>query len=788
MKMWYKQPASTWTESLPLGNGRMGAMIYGGIKEELLSLNEDSLWSGYPKDKTVEEPYEHWENARKLVRKNQFSQADAYIEDHLLGEYTEAYLPFGDLKLTFPDIDDTKIMNYERSLDLSTAISHVNFTSEGVTYQRESFVSAVDQVLITRLTADREKTITVDVTMSSKLCYLIKTTESILSMSGIAPSIAAPSYFPCEEPIVYEVDDAKKGMTFGAVLEVALTDGTMESYEDHLLIKDASEVILKLFMRTSYNGFDKHPYLEGKSVELGLETDRMNLQGKSYDAIKNDHIREHRSYFDRVKLSFGEPEQDIPTDQRLIAFQTNQNDPYLYSLLFNYGRYLLISSSRPGTLPANLQGIWNDELRAPFSCNYTTNINLQMNYWPAESSNLSELHEPLFDFIKVLSVSGKKTASLYYHSEGAVVHHNSDIWGLSTPVGRDLRGMSGCGSWNGGFGWLTQHLMTHYEYSLDLDFLKETAYPAIKLAAEFFMTILEENEEGYYWAISTTSPENTFMLEGETCHQSKFATMTNGIIREVFKNSITCTELLDCDHGFAVKVKSYLDRLYPYKISEKGYLQEWEADYEEHEPHHRHISHLYGLYPGEEIHPQKTPELAMACEQTLINRTDVGTGWSLGWKIITWARLQDGDHALKLLKKQLKLSNETKVILAEGEGSGSYLNLFDAHPPFQIDGNFAAVSGVIEMLMQSYDKTIHLLPALSKELPYGSVQGLRAKQGIEVNISFADGELVEARLMSLVPQSREIFVVYNGVQLQRTIKDQQIIRLTQEDFIKLSFL
>lgn len=792
MKMWYKQPATAWTESLPLGNGRMGAMVYGGIQEELLTLNEESLWSGYPKDKTVNDPYEHWEAARELVRNNQFKQADTYIEDHLLGEYTEAYLPFGDLKLNFIDLDETNVLHYQRSLDLSTAISNISFVSEGVTYQRESFISAVDQVLVLRLTADCLRSISLDVTLTSKLKYSAKASERVLSISGIAPSIAAPSYFPCNDPIVYEIADEKKGMTFGARLEIELKDGTSEHAEDRLVIRKASEVILKLFMRTSYNGYDKQPFLDGKNVGQDLEADRMKIQGKPYESIKNDHIKEHQFFFERVKLSFGELEEDIPTDQRLIAFQTNQNDPYLYSLLFHYGRYLLIASSRPGTLPANLQGIWNDELRAPFSCNYTTNINLQMNYWPAESGNLSELHEPLFAFIKVLSMTGKNTAKLYYHSEGAVVHHNSDIWGLSTPVGHDLRGMSGCGSWNGGFGWLTQHLMTHYEYTLDMDFLKRTAYPAIKLAAEFFITIIEKNEDGYYWAVSTTSPENTFIVDGEKCHQAKFATMTNAIIREVFKNCITCTALLDCDKTFAEEVQGYLDRLYPYNISEAGYLLEWEDDYEEAEPHHRHISHLYGLYPGEEIQLQKTPELARACEKTLINRTDVGTGWSLGWKIITWAKLQEGDHALKLLKKQLKLSRETRVIVAEGEGSGSYLNLFDAHPPFQIDGNFAAVSGVIEMLMQSYGKTIHILPALPKELPNGTVKGLRAKQGIEVDITFANGQLIEARLKSVaeqstiqqstVAQSREVIVVYHGIEIRRTIKHQQTLVLNQADF------
>lgn len=783
MKLWYKQPATTWTESLPLGNGRMGAMVYGTVKEERFALNEESLWSGYPKDKTVKDPYKHWEAARALVREKRFSEADAYIEAHFLGDYSEAYLPFGELTLTFPDLDTSKVIDYERSLDLETALSTVAFNIDDTHYCRESFISAVDQVFVIRLSADKKSALSFNIAMTSKLKYNVVCKDTLLSLSGIAPSVSAPSYFPAKNPVIYDIEDAKKGMRFGSLLEIETTGGSVESFETHIQIKEADEVTLKLCMRTSFNGFDKQPYLEGRSVEASLQEDRNKIKGKSYETLRSAHIREHKNFFDRVSLSFGDVEQDIPTDERLIAFQTNQNDPYLYSLLFQYGRYLLIASSRPGTLPANLQGIWNDQERPPFSCNYTTNINLQMNYWPAESSNLSEMHQPLFDFIDILAKTGKRTAEEYYHADGAVIHHNSDIWGLSTPVGHDLKGMSGCGSWNGGFGWLTQHLMTHYEYTLDRDFLSQRAYPSIKLAAEYFMSILETNEEGYLWAVCSTSPENTFRYQDEKCHQVRFATMSNAIIREVFKHVLTCCELLDHDRHFAEEVRTYLDKMYPYKIGKEGSLLEWDEEFEEEEPHHRHISHLYGLYPGEEIQVHTTPELAKACERTLIDRTDVGTGWSLGWKIITWAKLQDGDHALKLLKKQLKLSTETRVIVAEGEGSGSYLNLFDAHPPFQIDGNFAAVSGVTEMLMQSYGDTILLLPALPSELPQGAIKGLRAKQAVEVDIEFKNGTLVSATFKSKVKKMRTVHVIYRNRRIQMTLSDDREVVVKADDFL-----
>jgi len=455
--------------------------------------------------------------------------------------------------------------------------------------------------------------------------------------------------------------------------------------------------------------------------------------------------------------------------------------------LFHYGRYLLISSSRNCVLPANLQGIWNNELRAPFSCNYTTNINVQMNYWPAESSHLEELHKPLFDLIQMLMVTGAKVAKTYYHAEGVVTHHNVDLWGLSTPVGRDLKGMSGCGNWNGGFGWLTRHLMEHYDFSLDLTFLEQVAYPAIKQAALFFIHTLERNEQGNYWPLATTSPENTFIYEGNKCHIVKCSTMSLGIIREVFSNVIKCCELLSIDEQFSNEVKAFLEQLYPYQIGDHGQLLEWEEAYEEYEPHHRHISHLYPLYPGDEIHPNKTPELANACKVTLCDRTDVGTGWSLGWKINTWARLQDGDHALKLLKIQLKLSKETEICLNEGEGAGTYLNLFDAHPPFQIDGNFAAVSGICEMLLQSYDTTIVLLPALPQELPNGFVKGLRAKNGIEVQIAFDKGELIEAFIQSTSDQIRTVTFMYQQHTVIKTIQGKQGFILTKDSFLTYSY-
>lgn len=780
MKMWYKNEATTWTESLPLGNGRMGAMVYGKIVYERISLNEDSLWSGYPKDKMVAEPFEHLEVVRKMVRDQAFFEADTYVEQHLLGDYSEAYLPFGDLLLEFQNIDTPSITDYERSLDLESAISSVSFTCDGIAYVREMFISAVDQVLVVHLSASKRGGLSLAVKMTSPLNHQVTIQNEQLRFQGIAPSEALPSYFPCEQPIVYETEDSKKGMTFGATVTVDLTDGEVVSTEDGLLIREASDVVLKIFMRTSYNGFNRQPYQEGKDVNADLKADQQKIQGKSYEDIKADHVTDHQALYNRVALSFGKPDQDLPTDERLIAFQKNQNDPYLYSLLFNYGRYLLIASSRRGTLPANLQGIWNHELRAPFSCNYTTNINVQMNYWPAESSNLSELHWPLFELIKVLSETGQEVAKLYYHAEGAVVHHNSDIWGLATPVGHDLQGMSGCGNWNGGYGWLTQHLMTHYEYTLDLDFLEQWAYPAIKLAADFFMSILEKNEDGVYWAIGTTSPENTYLKDGEKCHISRFPTMTNAIIREVFRNVVKCCDILQIDEQYAATVKGYLEKMYPYQIGAFGQLMEWEADYEEGDVHHRHISHLYGLYPGTEIHPDKTPELAAACAKSLVNRSDVGTGWSLGWKINTWARLGDGDHALKLLKKQLRLSQETKVLVDEGEGSGTYLNLFDAHPPFQIDGNFAAVSGITEMLLQCYDETILLLPALPKELPNGYVKGLRAKNGIEVDINFENGQLVEAMIKSCAPQRRTLSFQYEGRKRNLLIEGDQVMVLTKQ--------
>lgn len=782
MKLWYQQPAAQWTQALPLGNGRIGAMVYGDPVSETISLNEDTLWSGHPRNTLVPNAATGLEKAAHLTEEGHFSEAGAVLDQQVLGAYTQSYLPFGDLRLHFDTIDPAAITGYVRALDLQTAVHHSAFTANGVRYETEAFVSAPDQVLVLRLTASSAAALHLRIGFDCKLRHGVCAEENTLTLTGLAPSYIAPSYLgEMENAIVYEEADDQKGMRFIGQAVAEASGGTVAAAGDTLRISAADTVEIRVFLHTSYNGFDRSPYTEGKDERALLESCKKACQKQSYQALLSRHLADYEPLYRRVSLSFeGGAARELPTDVRLRQFKTHRNDPRLYEMIFQYGRYLTIACSRPGTQAANLQGIWSHHLRAPWSSNYTLNINTEMNYWPTEAVNLPECHAPLFDLVDKLCRTGGEAAAHYYRADGAVAHHNSDLWGLATPVGQNTPGMYGCCFWNHAFGWLTRHLFEHYEYSLDRAFLAERAYPVIRAAAQFYLDCLTRTAEGTLPLTPATSPENAFLYKGEIVKLSKAATMGTAIMREVFQHTLDCCALLSIDSDFAEQVRAACSLLPPYKIGSKGQMLEWDEEFEEAEPHHRHISHLYPLYPAEEAAPHRSPALANACKRALELRGDSGTGWSLGWKINEWARLGDGDHALELLKNQLRLV-EDDAAENYSDGGGTYANLFDAHPPFQIDGNFAACAGICEMLVQCSGQDIYLLPALPKALPTGSLRGLRVKGGMTLDLAFADGALTTAVFRPAVSAVRTVRFHYAGKAAVRTVSGGDVV-LTPDSF------